>query len=184
MKLSGHLQMALSTVATKFFLILVLMLSACATEMNKQALSKYTFENPEAYLVDSTDFHSYRIKSPVTTPPLVFVKGTAIREPREGIKTTDVWKVTHVYEGYLYIFSTEYQTRQAELIKRAYSWNVPANYYLDHLIIENSGKVVGWISFKNPENVLLPSDRRVVMDPEYWKNPEWENLPGFRISDN
>lgn len=60
----------------------------------------------------------------------------------------------------------------------------PRYYYLDHLIIENSGKVIGWISFKNPENVLLPSDRRVVMDPEYWKNPEWENLPGFRISDN
>lgn len=184
MNLAGHLQMTLPSFVTKFSLILVLMLSACATEKDKQVLSGYTFENPESYSVDSKDFHRYRVTSSIATAPLASVKGTVIREPREGIKTTDVWKVTHVYKGYLYIFSTEYQTRQAELIKRSYSWNVPANYYLDHLIIEDSGKVIGWISFKNSKNVLLPSDRRVVMDPEYWKNPEWENLPGFEISDN
>jgi hypothetical protein len=184
MNLAGHLQVTLPSLATKFFLILVLMLSACATEKDKQGLSKYTFENPESYLVDAKDFHRYRVTYSIATPPLVSVKGTVIQEPRAGIKTTDVWKVTHVYQGYLYIFSTEYRTRQAELIKRSYSWSVPANYYLDHLIIEDSGKVIGWISFKNPENVLLPADRRVVMDPEYWKNPQWESLPRFGISDN
>jgi hypothetical protein len=176
--------MILRVAVGKFFLVSVLMLSACATEKDKHVLSKYTFKNPESYRVDSKDFHSYRIVSSVATTPLVSVKGTVIREPREGIKATDVWKVTHIYEGYLYIFSDQYQTRQAELIKSADSWNVPANYYLDHLIIQDSGKVIGWVSFKNPKIVLLPSDQRVVMDPEYWKNPEWENFPKFGIADN
>lgn len=184
MRLARHSQMILRVATVRFFLILLLMLSACATEKDKQVISKFIFENSEAYRVDSKDFSSYRSMSPIATTPLVSVKGTVIHELREGIKTTDIWKVTHAYKGYYYVFSNEYQTRQAELIKRTYTWNVPANYYLDHLIIENSGTVIGWISFKNPKSVLLPSDRAIVMDPEYWKNPEWQDLPKFGIADN
>jgi hypothetical protein len=165
-------------------IVLLILLSGCAANAPNVANDgspKYKFEDPDQYVVDSNNYPIYRIESSVYRPPSAMVRGKVINGPKEEILNTDLWRVTHVHNDYYYIFSDEYQARQELLIKKTYSWNVPVKYYFYHLLIDKAGKVVGWISFKNKELVLLRSERRIVFDPNYWRNPEWEKLPSFKV---
>ena len=164
------------------FVTLLAFLSGCAApvpDVSKNSFH-YKFEDPEQYAVDSKNYPSYRIESSVYRPPSDMVRGKVINEPKEEILNTDIWKVTHVYKDYYYIFSDEYQARQEQLIKKSYSWNVNEDYYFYHLPIDNAGKVIGgWVSFKNKR--YLGSCCKIVFDPSYWRNPEWDKQPSFKI---
>ena len=165
-------------------IVLVVFISSCTTASSNglnENLPKYKFEDPEQYAVNSNNYPTYRVETSVYRPPSDMVRGKVISEPKEEIRNTDIWRVTHVYHDYFYIFSDEYQARQEQLIKKTYSWNVIADYYLYHLPIDKTGKVVGgWVSFKNKKNVFLSSERRIVFDPIYWRNPEWDKQPIFK----
>ena len=180
MRLTAMLTLA----ASRLIIVFLLTLSGCsmaAPDASREGLQKYKSEDPEQYVVDSKNYPTYRIESSIYRPPSGMVKGNVNYEPKEEIRTTDVWKVTHVYGSYYYIFSDEYQARQEQLIKKSYEWNVPKDYYIYHLTIDKTGKVIGgWVSFKNKKLVLLPSERRIVFDPSYWRNPEWDKQPKFK----
>jgi hypothetical protein len=181
-----RLDMTGNIIFSKLFIALLLALSSCASTTsggNEEILPKFKFEDPDQYAVDSKNYPTFRVENSIITPPQVMVKGNVINGPKEEIRTNDIWNVTHVHNDYYYIFSEEYQTRQEQLIKKTYSWNVPVNYYFYHLLIDKTGKVVGgWVGFKNRKLVLLPSERRIVFDPSYWRNPEWDKQPSFKAT--
>ncbi len=165
----------------RFSIALLLVLSACAaptTVGNTEGMPK--FEDPDLYAVDSKNYPTYGIESVIYSPPSVMTRGYASSTPIEEIRSTDLWIVTHVYKGYYYIFSGEYQKRQEQLIKNSYSWNVIAERNFYHILIDKAGKIVGWVIFKNKNVVLLRSERRIVFDSSYWRNPEWDKQPGFK----
>ena len=169
---------------TSLTIVLVVFMSSCviaSSNGSNENIPKYKFEDPEQYAVNSNNYPTYRIEVSVYRPPSTMVRGEVINGLKEELLNTDVWRVTHVYHDYFYIFSDEYQTRQEQLIKKSSSWNVIADYYFYHLPIDKTGKVVGgWVSFKNKKIVLLPSERRIVFDPNYWRNPEWDMQPSFK----
>lgn len=170
-------------VVTRYFVILCLALSGCAapTNVNKR-VGLQRHQDPEQFAVDSKHYPIYRIEESIYRPPPVMLEGNAlsVNAPREEILATDIWKVTYVCNDHYYIFSDDHQTRREKLIKSSSSYNVIADFYLYHLLIDKTGKVIGWVPFKNKKNVVLRGDRGVVFDPEYWRNPEWEKLPSLK----
>lgn len=168
---------------TRFVIGLLLVLSSCASPVsggNGEGFPKFKFEDREQYAVDSNNYPTFRIERSIYRPPPSMFKGVGGNTPNEEIRTTDLWRVRYVYGGYYYIFSNEYQKRQEQVFKQT-GTNDIVDYYLYHLPIDKTGKVMGgWVSFKNKKIVLLPSDRRVVFDPNYWRNPEWDKQPRFR----
>ena len=167
--------------AIRFLLTLFIGVAGCSAMPVNNYSSVDKWDNPDLYEVDSSAYPTFRISKSVFDPPHGMVKGRLDMEPTSEILTDDVWHVTHNYGEYRYIFSMQYQTRQVNLIKQSYPWmKESSDYYLYHLPIDKYGKVVGgWIPFKNKKQVFLSSERKLVMDPSYWRNPEWEGKPSF-----
>lgn len=178
------LQAMLNLILSYFFITLLTVLSGCAAptpDISKDGFH-YKFEDPDQYVVDSKNYPAYRIEKSIYRPPTGLVKGMLINHPDDEMSTADIWRVTHVYNGYYYIFSDEYQKRHMQNIKKS-GLNEFGDRYLYHLPIDTEGHVIGgWVYFKNKKLVLLPSERKIVFDPSYWRNPEWDKQPSFKAT--
>ena len=164
-------------VAIKFLFILYIGIAGCSAMPANNYSSVDKWENPDFYQVDSSAYPTYKIGKPIFDPPSIMADGMSYKKPMTEISADDIWYVTHKYREYRYIYSDSYQSRQEQLQKKVLVGSYTSLY---HLPIDKSGKVIGgWVLFKNKKQVLLSSERKLVLDPNYWSNPEWEDKPYF-----
>ena len=141
--------------------------------------SRKDYVDPDAYQVKSNEFPTYKVKQIITDPPRQSSNNKSSGWLMVEILPSDTWKVTHVYKKYRLLFSEDYQKRQVDLLEKLDA-KQRNDIYLFHLPIDADGRVQGgWVPLKNLKVVVFKGDRRQILNPEYWKNPEWTSEPLF-----
>jgi hypothetical protein len=144
--------------------------------------------DPEAARLDSRLYPRFRISKVVTPPRWTspYNKDFKSRYPMVDILPSDEWVVRHkVGDSYL-IVSAAYDERQCKSLlahgpgagcfKSPFGDRYHSDYLYAVFITPDGRPAGGWKLLKNPEQVVLSSERRIHMSPSPWGNEGWDGI--------
>jgi hypothetical protein len=144
--------------------------------------------DPETTKVDSQVFPKFRVAQAVTPPRWTspYDKNFKSRYPMVDILPSDEWVVRHRVGNSFLIVSPTYDERQCKsLLARGpgagcFKSSLGDRYHSDYLygiFITPDGRIAGgWKLLKNPERVVLSSERRTHLSPSPWGNEGWDGI--------